>query len=293
VKDHYETLELPADASSEDVKRAFRMQIARYHPDKVHHLGKEFQELAQTRAAELTAAYSTLSDRARRAEYDRDRRVSAAAAPANTTGAPIPVPEPVTPPPSRPMPEQPEAPEGTAGDRAKGEAKGEGKGETRRSADFAQDQASRDELVRRASIGRLREACKGAMGKFETVPASGFDLSCSEKGGLFARLKDRPWVLGRYMSSLDPDSLRRAGEAAARLEGNGTTTRCVFLLSGRPGRAIDLDDAINDARRRAKLRAKCTMLMIPVDVRTWEAYLPKDAPALARAIVAKLKEGSR
>jgi curved DNA-binding protein CbpA len=280
VKDHYETLELSPDASPEDVKRAFRTQIARYHPDKVHHLGKEFQELAQARAAELTAAYSTLSDRARRAEYDRARRAGAAAPPANTTGAPVPAPEPVAPPPSRPMPEQPPPPEGPAGDRARSEP--------RRSADFSQDQASRDELVRRASIGRLREACKGAMGKYETVPATGFDLSCSEKGGLFARLKDRPWVLGRYMSSIDPDSLRRTGESAVRLEGDAKT-RCVFVLSDHPGHASDLDDAILDTCRRAKLRSKCNVVLIPIDVRTWEAYLPKDAPPIARDIVARLK----
>src|SRR5947208_3067795 len=56
--------------------------MARYHPDKVQHLGKEFQAMAAERAAELTEAYRILSDDTRRAEYDRVRSTSSAAMPA-------------------------------------------------------------------------------------------------------------------------------------------------------------------------------------------------------------------
>ena len=45
-----------------------RREIARYHPDKVQHLGPEFQEIAATRAAELTEAAPrpmVVSDRTR------------------------------------------------------------------------------------------------------------------------------------------------------------------------------------------------------------------------------------
>ncbi len=61
-KSYYELLDLPPTASSEDIKKAFRQQIARYHPDKVQHLGKEFQDMAADRAAELTEAYRILSN---------------------------------------------------------------------------------------------------------------------------------------------------------------------------------------------------------------------------------------
>ena len=73
LKNYYELLAIEPTASPEDVKRAFRQQIARYHPDKVQHLGSEFQEMAAERAAELTEAYRVLSDAGRRAEYDRAR----------------------------------------------------------------------------------------------------------------------------------------------------------------------------------------------------------------------------
>jgi DnaJ-class molecular chaperone len=39
LKDYYQLLEIPSTAPADEVKRAFRLQIARYHPDKVQHLG--------------------------------------------------------------------------------------------------------------------------------------------------------------------------------------------------------------------------------------------------------------
>src|SRR5437763_8109341 len=71
MKTFYQVLEIAPSAAAGEIKRAFRHQIALYHPDKVQHLGKEFQEIAAVRAAELTEAYRILSDEGRRAEYDR------------------------------------------------------------------------------------------------------------------------------------------------------------------------------------------------------------------------------
>src|SRR2546430_10792065 len=71
LKNYYELLEIVSTASSDEVKRAFRAQIAKYHPDKVQHLGKEFQEMAAGRAAELTEAYRVLSNETERGDYDR------------------------------------------------------------------------------------------------------------------------------------------------------------------------------------------------------------------------------
>jgi DnaJ-class molecular chaperone len=70
LKTHYELLGVASDAPAEEIKRAFRREIARYHPDKVQHLGAEFQEIAATRAAELTEAYRVLMDDGQREKYD-------------------------------------------------------------------------------------------------------------------------------------------------------------------------------------------------------------------------------
>ena len=94
MKNYYELLEIAREAPAEEVKKSFRAQIAKYHPDKVHHLGKEFQAMAADRAAELTEAYRILSDPGRRAVYDATLGKGAPAV--ATVVAPTPAPSPRT-----------------------------------------------------------------------------------------------------------------------------------------------------------------------------------------------------
>ena len=60
-----------ADAPADEMKKAFRAQIARYHPGQGPASRQGISEMAADRAAELTEAYRILSDEGRRAEYDR------------------------------------------------------------------------------------------------------------------------------------------------------------------------------------------------------------------------------
>lgn len=55
----YEVLGVDKDAQASDVERAYRVLIAQYHPDKVAHLGEEFQEIAQARSMEINGAYAS------------------------------------------------------------------------------------------------------------------------------------------------------------------------------------------------------------------------------------------
>ena len=63
LKDPYEILGVTAQDGAEEITRAYRRLAARYHPDKVQHLGEEFQALAEQRFKEIQAAYDELKKR--------------------------------------------------------------------------------------------------------------------------------------------------------------------------------------------------------------------------------------
>lgn len=56
----YKVLEIEADASDEEVKKAYRKMAAKYHPDKVTHLGEEVTKGAEEKFQQLAAAYDVI-----------------------------------------------------------------------------------------------------------------------------------------------------------------------------------------------------------------------------------------
>jgi DnaJ-class molecular chaperone len=54
-------LQIPREASQEEIKAAYKHLAGKYHPDKVLHLGEEFQSLAEERFKEIQAAYQKLA----------------------------------------------------------------------------------------------------------------------------------------------------------------------------------------------------------------------------------------
>ena len=60
-RDPYAVLGVKHTATREEIKRAYREQANRYHPDKVSHLGEEFQAMAKTKFQEIQWAYEKLA----------------------------------------------------------------------------------------------------------------------------------------------------------------------------------------------------------------------------------------
>mmetsp|Transcript_19965 Transcript_19965/g.21696 ORF Transcript_19965/g.21696 Transcript_19965/m.21696 type:complete len:469 (+) Transcript_19965:32-1438(+) len=69
MKCHYEVMELPRDASFEDIKKQYRKLALKWHPDRNH--GQE--ELATQAFKEISTAYQVLSDPQERQWYDDHR----------------------------------------------------------------------------------------------------------------------------------------------------------------------------------------------------------------------------
>lgn len=64
--DYYEVLEVSKDATQDDIRRAYRRLVLKYHPDK----NPENQEEAETHFKAISEAYETLSHEDKRRLYD-------------------------------------------------------------------------------------------------------------------------------------------------------------------------------------------------------------------------------
>jgi len=60
IESDYKVLEIEPSATDEEVKKAYRKQAMKHHPDKVNHLGEEIRKAAEERFAKLNEAYERI-----------------------------------------------------------------------------------------------------------------------------------------------------------------------------------------------------------------------------------------
>jgi DnaJ like chaperone protein len=59
----YRILEIPPEASDEEVRKAYRRMAAKYHPDKVSHLGEDVQRAAKEKFQQLNQAFQDVKQK--------------------------------------------------------------------------------------------------------------------------------------------------------------------------------------------------------------------------------------
>ena len=57
---HYKMLEITKNASNEEVKKAYRKMVKKYHPDKLVGLGKEHLKGAKDKFQNIQSAYEQI-----------------------------------------------------------------------------------------------------------------------------------------------------------------------------------------------------------------------------------------
>ena len=275
MKTYYEMLDVVPTASMDEIKRAFRREIAKYHPDKVQHLGKEFQEIAAIKAAELTQSYKTLTDETLRAEYDAQLE----------SGEPTAVYH--APPPAAPSPEAPPRPSQTP-HRAERTPSPEPE-PSGQSSVFSQDRAGASDLVKKATVMRFRQALVSEFGHYEESPVQGFEITCIPKPP-FWKFKLPSRVLGRFADHVDAAVLAETWALASRMKPDKQRDLCVFLMAPKVAPARDLATAIAEQKRKP-MPAGGKLIMVPVNTVNWAAHIPTDAPDVVKSLLTRLKSG--
>ncbi|MBI2820438.1 MAG: DnaJ domain-containing protein [Acidobacteria bacterium] len=85
AKDYYSVLGVSPESDSAEIKKAYRMLVQQYHPDRVR--GSDEATNASERMIEINEAFSILGDEKRRAELDRKLKAEKAPAAASTESA--------------------------------------------------------------------------------------------------------------------------------------------------------------------------------------------------------------
>ncbi|MDO9001307.1 MAG: TerB family tellurite resistance protein [Bacteroidota bacterium] len=60
VNSDYRVLGIENNATEEDIKKAYRQMVVRYHPDKVIHMGEEYQKGAKEKFQKIQEAYENI-----------------------------------------------------------------------------------------------------------------------------------------------------------------------------------------------------------------------------------------
>ena len=278
MKTYYDLLELPQTSSADEIKTAFRREIAKYHPDKVQHLGEEFQQIAVVKAAELTQAYKTLSDPAARADYDAQLEDGGAPSPGSPRTVHHPTGEPNQVPAAEPGHARTQPAHEPAGEPQPAEG----------SSVFAQERAGALDLVRKATVARFRQALNNEFDDYEERRAAGFEVACLPKpAGLF-KMRQVPGILGRFLSHADAASVAETWGLAARIAKDVQRDVCIFVMAPVLAPAGELARAIA-AQRRKPIPGGTKLVLIPVNTQTWNAHVPTDAPPVVKSLLTRLK----
>ncbi|MGZ4098342.1 MAG: J domain-containing protein [Bacteroidia bacterium] len=60
VNSDYHVLGIEPNATEEEIKKAYRQMAVRYHPDKVGHMGEEYQKGAKEKFQKIQEAYENI-----------------------------------------------------------------------------------------------------------------------------------------------------------------------------------------------------------------------------------------
>jgi hypothetical protein len=151
---------------------------------------------------------------------------------------------------------------------------------------FAKEHATRDEFVKKATLGRIRQAIVAEHGGVTELTTKGFDFHCSVASKKLFGRGDPQRIAVRFVPVVDRTAIEETWAAAQKAGGR----ICVLLLGNGMTTARELADAITEMRKRS--RGDGGVSIIPIDLRDWSAHTPADAPPSCKNILQRLRDAS-
>jgi hypothetical protein len=149
--------------------------------------------------------------------------------------------------------------------------------------------SARDNAFKKTMLDRVRDAVEETTtGAYEPATVRGFDGAWLPKSRFFGR-KTGPRLLVRIVAVADADAVADAWAAASAFAANTGDDTCVILMASSVAAAAELARAIVEQRRGPGNGVHLTL--IPMDVESWGAHVPTDAPQVARDILDALRAG--
>jgi hypothetical protein len=147
------------------------------------------------------------------------------------------------------------------------------------------------DFVKRASLSRVKNAVDEVMGNPDAERVSGFDLAVvsKPKKGLFKKAEEKIRLLVKFVPLVDPEAVADVWVGALKNK-VADATLCVLLVGSGLAPSKDLATAISELRRKSR---NAGPVLVPVDVRDWEALFPPDTPAPVRSLIQRLREEKR
>ncbi len=137
----------------------------------------------------------------------------------------------------------------------------------------------------------MKDAIDEVMGNPEPGHVTGFDMPVlsKPKRGLFKKAEEKIRLLIKFVPLVDAEAVANVWMNA--MKGKvADATMCVLLVGPGLAPAKDLATAISEQRRKSR---NAGPVLVPVDVRDWEALFPPDTPAAVRSLIQRLREEKR
>lgn len=241
-------------ASPDEVKRAYRRQISRYHPDKVQHLGEEFQVLAAEKSAQLTHIYQSLLE-----SGGSDESVELASG-GSDAGTP------------------------TAGAQTTSAADSPSPRPVNRVSTWQAVAVGCPSLILGAAVDRVTQSVRWTLPRAEEISVAGFTLACRTRQDWRGLFKRRPSeaVLLRAPSDAGPAPRQRIRDLLPGVDG----AIVMFDLVLNPLGAWQHEPI----GRTPPARPESDVFRVTVDAMTWKARVPPHAPEIAHLILERLRD---